>query len=113
MLVPVGALPFLFGGVTATEVLIAFGLLFVVGDFGGRLRPLGHEREVLESPAAAIIVTLLVALPALAGRRTAAAAWGCPMQPMSNGLGVPGWPARLAAYGLRPRRLRLGLISPS
>jgi ABC-type transport system involved in multi-copper enzyme maturation permease subunit len=61
MLVPVGALPFLFGGVTATEVLIAFGLLFVVAilavAFGLSIS------AKFSSPAAAIIVTLLVALP--------------------------------------------------
>ncbi len=61
MLVPVGALPFLFGGVTATEVLIAFALLFVVAvlavAFGLSIS------AKFSSPAAAIIVTLLVALP--------------------------------------------------
>ena len=61
MLVPVGALPFLFGGVTASEVLIAFALLFLMAllavAFGLAIS------AKFSSPAAAIIVTLLVALP--------------------------------------------------
>ncbi|HEY4105590.1 MAG TPA: ABC transporter permease, partial [Polyangiaceae bacterium] len=61
MLVPVGALPFLFGGVTATEVLLAFLLLFV---FAALSVAFGLSISAkFSSPAAAIIVTLLFALP--------------------------------------------------
>jgi ABC-type transport system involved in multi-copper enzyme maturation permease subunit len=61
MLAPVGALPFLFGGVTATEVLIAFLMLFLLA---GLAVAFGLSVSAkFSSPAAAIIVTLLVALP--------------------------------------------------
>jgi ABC-type transport system involved in multi-copper enzyme maturation permease subunit len=65
MLVPVGALPFLFGGVTATEVLIAFLILFLLA---GLAVAFGLSVSAkFQSPAAAIIVTLLVALPVSLG----------------------------------------------
>ncbi|MCC6665067.1 MAG: ABC transporter permease [Polyangiaceae bacterium] len=61
MLVPVGALPFLFGGVSATEVLAAFALLFCFGvlsvAFGLSIS------SQFSSSAVAIVVTLLVAIP--------------------------------------------------
>jgi hypothetical protein len=61
MLVPVGALPFLFGGVTATEVIAAFVLLFLLAvisvAFGLSIS------SKFASPAVAIVVTLLVAIP--------------------------------------------------
>jgi ABC-type transport system involved in multi-copper enzyme maturation permease subunit len=61
MLVPVGALPFLFGGVTASEVLLAFLLLVLLA---GLSVAFGLSMSAkFSSPAAAIIVTLLVALP--------------------------------------------------
>lgn len=60
MLAPVGALPFLFGGVTATEVILAFFCCFVFAAlavaFGLALS------SKFQSSAAAIIVTLIVAL---------------------------------------------------
>jgi hypothetical protein len=60
MLAPVGALPFLFGGVTATEVILAFFCCFVFAalavSFGLALS------SKFQSTAAAIIVTLLVTL---------------------------------------------------
>jgi ABC-type transport system involved in multi-copper enzyme maturation permease subunit len=60
MLAPVGALPFLFGGVTATEVMLAFLCCFVFAAlavaFGLALS------SKFQSSAAAIIVTLLVTL---------------------------------------------------
>jgi hypothetical protein len=60
MLAPVGALPFLFGGVTATEVVLAFFCCFVFAalavSFGLALS------SKFQSSAAAIIVTLLVTL---------------------------------------------------
>lgn len=60
MLAPVGALPFLFGGVTATEVVLAFFCCFVFAvlavAFGLALS------SKFQSSAAAIIVTLIVAL---------------------------------------------------
>jgi hypothetical protein len=61
MLAPVGALPFVFGGVTATEVISAFALLFLFAvlsvAFGLSIS------SKFASPAAAIVVTLLVAVP--------------------------------------------------
>ena len=51
MLVPVGALPFLFGGVTASEVLIAFALLFVMAALAVAFGLAVSAK--LESPAAA------------------------------------------------------------
>ncbi|MBK7581510.1 MAG: ABC transporter permease [Myxococcales bacterium] len=61
MLVPVGALPFLFGGVSATEVLAAFALLFCFGvlsvAFGLSIS------SQFSSTAVAIVVTLLIAIP--------------------------------------------------
>ena len=60
MLAPVGALPFLFGGVTATEVILAFFCCFVFAAlavaFGLALS------SKFQSSAAAIIVTLLITL---------------------------------------------------
>ncbi len=61
MLVPVGALPFLFGGVTASEVLIAFAMLFVLAALSVAFGLSVSAK--FQSPAAAIIVTLLIALP--------------------------------------------------
>jgi len=61
MLVPVGALPFLFGGVSAVEVVAAFVLLFCFGvlsvAFGLSIS------SQFSSTAVAIVVTLLVAIP--------------------------------------------------
>jgi ABC-type transport system involved in multi-copper enzyme maturation permease subunit len=61
MLAPVGALPFLFGGVTATEVIVAFLALIVFAvlsvAFGLSIS------SKLASSATAIVVTLLVAVP--------------------------------------------------
>ncbi|MCA9593153.1 MAG: ABC transporter permease [Myxococcales bacterium] len=61
MLAPVGVLPFLFGGVTATEVITAFALLFLLGAlsvaFGLSIS------SQFSSSAVAIVVTLLVAIP--------------------------------------------------
>ena len=61
MLVPVGALPFLFGGVTATEVVAAFALLFLFAvlsvAFGLSLS------SKFGNSAVAIVVTLIVAIP--------------------------------------------------
>jgi ABC-type transport system involved in multi-copper enzyme maturation permease subunit len=60
MLAPVGALPFLFGGVTATEVILAFFCCFVFAvlsvAFGLAIS------SKFQSSAAAIIVTLMVTL---------------------------------------------------
>jgi hypothetical protein len=61
MLAPVGVLPFLFGGVTATEVFTAFVLLFWFAvlsvAFGLSIS------SKFSTPAVAIVVTLLVAIP--------------------------------------------------
>jgi len=61
MTMPVGALPFLFGGVTALEVLLAFVVLFGITvlsvTFGLAMS------SKFASPAAAILVTLLVSVP--------------------------------------------------
>jgi ABC-type transport system involved in multi-copper enzyme maturation permease subunit len=60
MLAPVGALPFLFGGVTATEVILAFFCCFV---FAGLAVAFGLAiSSKFQSSAAAIIVTLMVTL---------------------------------------------------
>lgn len=61
MLVPVGALPFLFGGITASEVLLAFLILFLLAALAVAFGLSVSAK--FQSPAAAIIVTLLVALP--------------------------------------------------
>lgn len=61
MLAPVGALPFLFGGVTATEVVVAFIFLFLIAllsvAFGLAIS------SKMASLRVAIVVTLLVAFP--------------------------------------------------
>jgi hypothetical protein len=61
MLAPVGALPFLFGGVTALEVLLAFVVLGATAvlsvTFGLAMS------SKFSSPALAILVTLLVSIP--------------------------------------------------
>lgn len=61
MLVPVGALPFLFGGVTATEVATAFVLLLVFGALSVAFGLAVSSK--FYNQAAAIIVTLIVAIP--------------------------------------------------
>ncbi len=61
MLAPVGTLPFLFGGVTAVEVVTGFVLLFL---FAGLSVAFGLSMSsAFNSPAVAIVVTLLVAVP--------------------------------------------------
>lgn len=61
MLAPVAALPFLFGGVTAGEVLLAFVLLVLFAvlavAFGLSIS------SAFASPAVAIVVTLMMAVP--------------------------------------------------
>jgi ABC-type transport system involved in multi-copper enzyme maturation permease subunit len=61
MMAPVAALPFLFGGVTATEVVVAFAGLFLIAllsiAFGLAMSSL------MSSMRAAIVVTLLLAVP--------------------------------------------------
>ncbi len=61
MLSPVGALPFLFGGVTAVDVFAAFVLLFLIAvlsvAFGLSIS------SKFASAAVAIVVTLLIAFP--------------------------------------------------
>jgi ABC-type transport system involved in multi-copper enzyme maturation permease subunit len=61
MLAPVGALPFLFGGVTATEVVVAFAGLFLLAllsiAFGLAMSSL------MSSMRAAIVLSLLLAFP--------------------------------------------------
>jgi ABC-type transport system involved in multi-copper enzyme maturation permease subunit len=61
MLAPVGALPFLFGGVTATEVAAAFLLLLLFGALSVAFGLAVSSR--FWNQAAAIIVTLIVAIP--------------------------------------------------
>jgi ABC-type transport system involved in multi-copper enzyme maturation permease subunit len=61
MISPVGALAFLFGGVTATEVVIGFVYLFL---FAALATAFGLSlSSAFASPAIAIVVTLLVAVP--------------------------------------------------
>ncbi|WP_437777698.1 ABC transporter permease [Sorangium sp. So ce1097] len=61
MLAPVGAMPFLFGGITAMEVVIAFAFLFLIAllsvAFGLAIS------STMASLRAAILVTLLLAFP--------------------------------------------------
>jgi hypothetical protein len=61
MLAPVGALPFLFGGVTATETVVAFAFLFLIAllsvAFGLSIS------SKMASLRAAIVVTLLLIFP--------------------------------------------------
>jgi ABC-type transport system involved in multi-copper enzyme maturation permease subunit len=61
MLAPVGALPFLFGGVTATEVVVAFAGLFLIALLSVAFGLAVSSK--MESLRAAILVTLLVAFP--------------------------------------------------
>ena len=61
MLAPVGALPFLFGGVTPTEVLFAFVLLFALA-----LVAVGFGLAVsakMQSTRGALVIALLTAVP--------------------------------------------------
>ncbi|HEY3236509.1 MAG TPA: ABC transporter permease, partial [Polyangiaceae bacterium] len=60
-LAPVGALPFLFGGVTPTEVIIAFVLMALVAALSVAFGLAMSSK--LSSPAVAIIVTLVLAIP--------------------------------------------------
>lgn len=61
MLAPVGALPFLFGGVTATEVVVAFVFLFLIAllsvAFGLAIS------SKMASLRGAIVITLLLSFP--------------------------------------------------
>src|SRR3954465_4594764 len=60
MLAPVGALPFLFGGVTATEVILAFFCCFVFAALAVAFWLALSSK--FQSSASAIIVTLILAL---------------------------------------------------
>ncbi len=60
MLAPVGALPFLFGGVTATEIMLAFLLLAVFAVLSVAFGLAMSSK--FSSPALAILVTLFVAI---------------------------------------------------
>ena len=61
MLAPVGALPFLFGGVTATETIVAFVFLFLIALLGVAFGLAISSK--MASLRAAILVTLLLAFP--------------------------------------------------
>ncbi|HET7539691.1 MAG TPA: ABC transporter permease [Polyangiaceae bacterium] len=89
MLAPVGALPFLFGGVTATEVLLAFLLLFGIAALSVAFGLSVSAK--FQSPAAAIIVTLLVALPVSLGVYGGAGV-GLSYAAHDQWAGVPGGP---------------------
>jgi ABC-type transport system involved in multi-copper enzyme maturation permease subunit len=60
MLAPVGAMPFLFGGVTATEVIVAFAGLFLVALLSVAFGLAVSSK--MASLRAAIVVTLLLAV---------------------------------------------------
>jgi hypothetical protein len=62
MLAPVGALPFLFGGVTALEVLLAFVVLGATAVLSVAFGLAMSSK--FSSPALAILVTLVVSIPA-------------------------------------------------
>jgi ABC-type transport system involved in multi-copper enzyme maturation permease subunit len=59
MLAPVGAIPFLFGGVTAAQVIIAFLFLFIFGALGVGFGLVISSK--LQSLRTALVVTLLLA----------------------------------------------------
>ncbi len=59
MLAPVGALPFLFGGVTATETIVAFAFLFLIAGLAVAFGLAISSK--MSSVRAAIVVTLLLA----------------------------------------------------
>ncbi len=61
MLAPVGALPFLFGGVTPFEVLVAFVLLFFIALLGVAFGLAISAK--MDSLRGALLVTLLAAVP--------------------------------------------------
>ncbi len=61
MLAPVGALPFLFGGITPIEVLVAFIFLFLIALLGVAFGLAISSK--MASLRGAILVTLLVAIP--------------------------------------------------
>lgn len=61
MLAPVGALPFLFGGVTATEVVVAFAGLFLLALLGIAFGL--AMSSLMSSMRAAIVLSLLLAFP--------------------------------------------------
>ncbi len=61
MLAPVGVVPFLFGGVTALEVLAAFALLTLFTAFSVAFGLAMSSK--FQSPSLAILVTLLVTVP--------------------------------------------------
>lgn len=68
VLAPVGALSFLFGGVTATEVLLAYVFLFLIAGLGVAFGL--AVSSVMSSLRGAIVVTLILAIcigPALYG----------------------------------------------
>ncbi|MBW2528028.1 MAG: ABC transporter permease, partial [Deltaproteobacteria bacterium] len=61
MLAPVGALPFLFGGITPIEVLVAFLFLFLMALLGVAFGLAISSK--MQSLRVAILVTLLLAIP--------------------------------------------------
>src|SRR5690606_23067860 len=61
MLAPVGALAFLFGGVTPAEVLLAFAVLLLIASLSVAFGLAVSSK--LSTPAASILVTLFVGLP--------------------------------------------------
>ncbi|MBW2456988.1 MAG: ABC transporter permease, partial [Deltaproteobacteria bacterium] len=61
MLAPVGALPFLFGGITPVEVLVAFIFLFLIALLGVAFGLAISSK--MASLRGALLVTLLVAIP--------------------------------------------------
>ena len=61
MLAPVGALPFLFGGITPIEVLVAFIFLFLIALLGVAFGLAISSK--MASLRGALLVTLLVAIP--------------------------------------------------
>lgn len=60
MLAPVGALPFLFGGVTATETIVAFGFLFLIAGLAVAFGLAISSK--MSSLRAALVVSLICAV---------------------------------------------------
>ena len=95
MLAPVGALPFLFGGVTATEVIVAFVFLFLIAllavAFGLAIS------SKMASLRGAIVVTLLLAFPIAVELVLDASASACSLAAHKAWPGVAEGPPDLAA----------------
>ncbi|RYE94064.1 MAG: ABC transporter permease [Myxococcales bacterium] len=115
MMAPIGAVPFLFGGVTAIETLIAFALLFVLAGLSVSFGLAVSSK--MESLRGAILVTLAVAVVASPNLFLALAFGGATAAHALWPLVPEGWPIWMpAAYTRAPFDLRyvsLLLVAPA